>query len=183
MKSVLRYTAAGVALATFGFASAASAATTDSADVQAEILTALSVTVDPADDTLDFGTIADGGITANANLTVTAATGNLVACPANLICGGTTDAPTFNIEGLATLLVDVSFTNATETLSHPAPALFPTMVTTLTAGTFTTDLVGNQATLDAAGDAAFHVGGTLTVAPNQAPGVYTGSVTVEVEYN
>lgn len=180
--SMLRNAAAGVALATFGLASAASAATTDSADVQAEILTALSVTVVAADDTLDFGTIADGGITANANLTV-GTDGVLVACPANLICGGTTDAPTFDIEGLATLLVDVSFTNLTETLSHPAPALYPAMVTTLSAGSFTTSLAGNQATLDAAGEAQFTVGGTLTVAPNQAPGVYTGSVTVEVAYN
>jgi hypothetical protein len=182
MKSVLRYTAAGVALATFGFASAASAATTDSADVQAEILTARSVAVVAADDTLDFGTIADGGITGNASLTV-GTDGVLVSCPANLICGGTTDAPTFEIDGLATLLVDVTFTNATETLSHPNPALYPTMVTTLTASGFVTDLVGNQATLDAAGEESFTVGGTLTVAPNQAPGVYTGSVSVEVAYN
>jgi hypothetical protein len=180
--SMLRNAAAGVALAALGFASAASAATTDSADVQAEILTALSVTVVAADDTLDFGTIADGGITANADLTV-GTDGVLVACPTNLICGGTTDAPTFDIEGLATLLVDVSFQNSSETLSHPTPALFPGMVTTLTAGTFTTSLTGNQATLDSAGEAQFTVGGTLTVAPNQAPGVYTGSVTVEVEYN
>lgn len=180
--SMLRNAAAGVALATIGFASAASAATTDSADVQAEILTALSVSVVTADDTLDFGTIADGGITGNVNLTV-GTDGALVACPTNIVCGGTTDAPTFDIKGLANKLVDVSFTNATETLSHPNPALYPAMVTTLSAGTFTTSLTGNQATLSAAGLAQFTVGGTLTVAPNQAPGVYTGSVTVEVEYN
>src|SRR5687767_6442073 len=108
--SMLRNAAAGVALATFGFASAASAAATDSADVQSEILTALSVTVNPTDDTLDFGTIADGGITGNVSLTV-GTDGVLVACPANVICGGTTDAPEFLIEGLANEVVDVSFTN------------------------------------------------------------------------
>ena len=50
-------------------------------------------------------------------------------------------------------------------------------------GTFPTDLLGNQVALDAGGDATFAVGGTLTVDPGQVPGIYTGSVTVEVAYN
>jgi hypothetical protein len=179
--SMLRNAAAGVALATFGLASAASAATTDSADVRAEILTSLSVDVDDNDDVLDFGTIADGGITGNVNLTVNTA-GALVSCPANLICGGTTNAPTFDISGLSGQWVQVTFANATETLTNPDAALFPTMVGTLQAGSFTTDLVANRVQLDADGE-DFFVGGTLTVAPNQSPGVYMGSVTVNVEYD
>src|SRR5688572_18458670 len=100
MKSILRNAAAGVAIATFGIASAASAATTDSADVTAEILTALSVDVDPNDDTLDFGTIADGGVAGPTNVTVDT-DGVRTLCGAQLVCGGTTNAPTFNISGLA----------------------------------------------------------------------------------
>jgi hypothetical protein len=175
MKSILRTAAAGVALASFGIASAASAQTTDSADVTAEILTALSVAVDATADTLNLGTIADGGIAANANLTVTPA-GALVSCPALLICGGTIAAPTFHIDGLAAEVVDVSFVNATETLTSGGGDV-------LSVGSFTTDLVGNQATLDGAGEASFAVGGTLTVAPNQPAGVYDGSLSVSVAYN
>lgn len=176
MKTILRTAAAGVAIASLGLASAASAATTAQADARAEILTALAVTVDPADNVLNFGTIADGGIAASTPV-VLGTDGLVAACPANLVCGGTTNAPTFNIEGLPTLLVDVSFENASETLTHSGG------LDTLTAGTFTTSLTGNQVALDAAGDASFTVGGTLTVDPGQIPGVYNGSVTVNVAYN
>src|SRR5690606_3940491 len=154
---------------------AASAATTDSADVSAEILTALSVAVDSTADTLNFGTIADGGIAANASLVVTPA-GALVSCPALLICGGTTAAPTFHVDGLALDVVAVSFVNATETLTS-------TGADTLSVGAFTTNLTGNQLTLDNNGESSFAVGGTLTVAPNQPAGLYTGSVSVSVAYN
>ncbi len=179
MKAILRTAAAGLAIASFGIASAASAATTDSAEVTAEILTALSVDVDPLDDTLDFGTIADGGIAGPTNLVVNTS-GALVACPANLVCGGTTDAPTFNITGLTGMTVDVTFTNTTETLNHTGVPPVG-MLSTLTAGTFTNSLPGSSIVLD--GTDSFTVGGTLTVDTNQAPGVYTGSVSVEVAYN
>ena len=52
MKAILRTAAAGVAIASFGIASAAAAATNDEAQVTAEILTALSVDVVAGDDTL-----------------------------------------------------------------------------------------------------------------------------------
>ena len=70
MKAILRTAAAGVAIASFGIASAASAATNDEAQVTATILTALSVDVVPGDDTLDFGTIADGGIVGATDVVV-----------------------------------------------------------------------------------------------------------------
>ena len=64
MKSVLRYTAAGVALATFGFASAASAAT-DDAQVTAQILSTLAVNDVVGDNILNFGTVLDAGLLAD----------------------------------------------------------------------------------------------------------------------
>jgi hypothetical protein len=183
MKSLLRGSlAAGVAIAGLGLAAPASAATTDSADVQAQILTALSVVAVTGDDVLDFGTIADGGITANANLTVTPA-GALVSCPASLICGGTTNAPTFNVSGLANKLVGISFVNSTETLNYVGTAPTGFGATTLQAGTFTTSANSNQVTLNGSGAASFTVGGTLTVQPDTAPGTYQGTVTVKVVYN
>jgi hypothetical protein len=106
MKSVLRYTAAGVALATFGFASAASAAT-DDAQVTAEILSTLQIVAVTGDDTLDFGQIADAGLTGTSTVAVSAA--GVRSCGSNLACSGTVNAPSFTITGLTGSAVAVSF--------------------------------------------------------------------------
>jgi hypothetical protein len=186
MSKLLRYAAVGAAVASFGIASGAQAATTDSANVTAEILTALSVDVDATADTLDFGTIADGGISADQTIAVDT-TGTRGVCPANLICGGTTAAPLFHVSGLSGKSVQISFANTTETLSYdttinggPAPVGF---TSAMSVGSFVTDASSNAVLLDASGLADFNVGGTLTVHPNMAPGVYTGTLTVSVAYN
>ncbi len=179
MKSILRTAAAGLALASFGVASAASAATSDEAQVTAEILTALSVDVRTGDDTLDFGTMADGGITAATDVTVNTA-GNRVSCPALLQCGGTTNAPTFDITGLVGLPVNITVRNATESLNLPVgTAVPPGFAGSMTVKNFTRSAA--SITLD--GTDSFTVGGTLTVNPNQYPGVYSGTLTVDVAYN
>lgn len=174
MNSIIRSAVLGTAIASLGIATSARAATTDSADVAAEILSSLAVEVDPADDTLDFGSISPGATAVNVVVgTDGALTGG---CPSGAACTGTTNAPTFNIEGLAGALVNVSFANATETLTSVGGD-------TMSVGSFTTNLTGNQATLDGAGLASFTVGGTLAVASGQAPGVYNGNLTVNVAYN
>lgn len=178
MKSIFRTAGAGLALASFGVATVASAAT-DTADVTAEILSTLTVTADAADDTLDFGQIADAGLVGPSTVTVDP-TGAL-ACGANLACTGSADAPTFNITGLAGAHVEVSFPSATVALTYAGTV--PTgMSGSMAVSDFTTNLTDNQMVL-AAGLNPFTVGGTLTVNPLQAPGVYTGAVTVEVLYN
>ena len=186
MSKFLRYAAVGAAVASFGIASGAQAATTDSANVTATILTALSVDVDATADTLDFGPLADGGLPAAPPLAVDT-TGTRGTCPASLICGGTTAAPLFHVLGLSGKLVQISFVNTTETLSYdttinggPAPSGF---ASAMSAGSFTTDATSNAVLLDSGGLANFSVGGTLTVHPNMAPGVYTGTLTVSVAYN
>jgi len=182
MKAILRTAAAGVAIASFGIASAASAATNDDAQVTAEILTALSVDVVPGDDTLDFGTIADGGIV-GATSVVVGSNGVRGACPALLQCGGTTDAPSFLITGLSGLPVDISVRNATESLNLPVGTVVPAgFAAAMTVSSFT--LSTNQITLNGtAANDTFTVGGTLSVNPNQYPGIYSGTLTVDVAYN
>src|SRR5688500_10304967 len=69
MKSILRTAAAGLAIASFGIASAASAATED-AQVTANILSTLQLSLDPTDNTLNFADIADDGLTASSTVTV-----------------------------------------------------------------------------------------------------------------
>lgn len=174
MSNILRYAAAGAAMASFGVASAAQAATTDQADVTAEILTALSVAVDTTDSTLDFGTIAPGASAVNV---VVAPDGTLSGgCPAAVICGGTTNAPTFDVVGSPGALVYITFTNASETLSNGTDSM--------TVSAFGTDQTSDQLTLDATtGTASFTVGGSLAVAASQAAGTYTGTLEVNVAYN
>ena len=172
MSKILRYAAAGVAMASLGVASTANAATSDTADVTAEILTALSVAVDPADNTLDFGQIAPG---ATAATIVVAPDGTMTGgCPTQVICAGSTNAPSFDVVGNPNALVYVTFTNASETLSNGTDSM--------TVDTFTTDGSG-QLTLDGAGAGEFSVGGSLDVGASQAAGVYTGTLEVNVAYN
>jgi hypothetical protein len=172
MSKILRYAAAGMAMASLGVASTANAATSDTADVTAEILTALSVAVDPADNTLDFGQIAPG---ASAATIVVAPDGTMTGgCPTQVICAGSTNAPSFDVVGNPNALVYVTFTNASETLSNGTDSM--------TVDTFTTD-GGGQLTLDGSGDGSFTVGGSLAVAASQAAGVYTGTLEVNVAYN
>jgi hypothetical protein len=173
MSKILRYAAAGMAMASLGVASTATAATSDTADVTAEILTALSVAVDPADNTLDFGQIAPGG---SAATIVVAPDGTMTGgCPTAVICAGSINAPSFDVVGNPNALVYVTFTNASETLENAA-------LDTMTVGTFTTDGSGSL-TLDGAGVGEFTVGGSLTVAASQPAGVYTGTLEVNVAYN
>jgi len=172
MSKILHYAAAGVAMASLGVASTANAATSDTADVTAEILTALSVAVDASDNTLDFGQIAPG---ATAATIVVAPDGTMTGgCPTQVICAGSTNAPSFDVVGNPNALVYVTFTNASETLSNGTDSM--------TVDTFTTDGSG-QLTLDGAGEGSFTVGGSLGVAASQAAGTYTGTLEVNVAYN
>lgn len=176
MKSVLRYTAAGVALATLGFASNASAAT-GSAQATAEILSNLTVAASTTDGVLNFGTISANGLAATSTVVVSPA--DAVTCGANLTCTGTAAAPTFNVTGFAGQTVAVSFPASTATLTRSGGALgsmaYQMQVSAFTSSAATVTLTG--------GAGSFSIGGTLTVNPTQAPGVYTGSVGVQVEYN
>ena len=182
MKSILRAAAASTALATFAFASTASAATSDSANVTAEILNALSVTVDGTANTLNFGQISDGGIAGAETVTVDPSTGNVSVCTGLLLCTGTSAAPNFDVVGTPSENVQVTFLNASETLTLVGP-LPVGMVGTMDVDTFTTDVAGDIVALSPTGTGTFNVGGTLTVVPLQAPGTYNGTLTVEVAYN
>lgn len=168
MKSVLRYTAAGLALATVGIASNASAATA-TAQADAVILQSLTVTLDGTEDALDFGTIALNGTTGG---TVVLTPANVRTCAAALTCVGTTETPNFDIQGSANRPVSISF--ATPTISLTGPGTPMTVALTSSAA---------SVTLGATGAGTFNVGGTLTVGNNQAAGAYTGTVNVVVIYS
>ena len=176
MKSVLRYTVAALAVATVGIASNASAAT-GSAQATAEILSNLTVTASATDGVLNFGSITANGLTATSTVVVSPA--DALTCGTNLTCTGTAAAPTFNVTGFAGQTVAVSFPTSTATLNRAGGAL-GTMNIQMQVSSFTTS--ANTVTLTG-GVGSFSIGGTLTVNPTQAPGVYTGAVNVQVEYN
>jgi len=172
MSKFVRYAAVGAAVASLGIASGAQAATSAQANASATILNSLAVAVSPTDNTLDFATIAPGA----SAVTVVVAPNGTRTCPVGVVCTGTANAPTFNIQGAVNSTVQVTFTNASETLSDGSG-------NNMTASSFLTSLPSDVATLDAAGNASFTVGGSLAVAAGQAAGTYSGTVTVNVAYN
>jgi hypothetical protein len=168
MKTILRTAAAGLAVASLGIASSASAAT-DTADAQAQILAALTVTVDSANnlDVLDFGTIAESG----AGGTVTLAPGAALPgpCGAGLVCAGPWITPNFDVQGQPGATVNITLTNNTNNLSGPG-ADMPVAL----------QLSDVSLVLNGTGAGDFDVGGTLTVGANQAVGLYTNNTDLEV---
>jgi hypothetical protein len=180
MSKFLRYAVAGAAVASFGIASGAQAATTAQANATAEILSSLAVAVDTTANTLDFGTIADGGIAGDTAVVV--AVDASVTCGASLTCAGTPAVPLFHVTGAADKAVNISFANLSETLTYVGTPPTGFAANTLTAGSFVTDATSDQVVLTS-GAADFSVGGTLTVHADQAPGVYTGTLGVSVAYN
>jgi hypothetical protein len=187
MSKFLRYAAVGAAVASFGIASGAQAATTDSADVKAKILTTLTVAVDASEDALDFGSIADSGNITSSQTIDVATDGTRGACPVGLTCSGTTRAPLFHVTGANSKAVNISFLKASEPLAYQGTPPTGFANSTLSAGNFVTDAVNgvttNQLLLSATGTGDFHVGGTLTVPADTAPGTYQGTLTVSVAYN
>jgi hypothetical protein len=167
MNSILRYTAAGLALATVGIASNASAATA-SASADAVILAPLSVSLQSG--SLNFGNVAESG----SGGTVTLSTAAVKSCTVGLLCTGSATVPTFHILGAPGASVTVAFALNTIPLTGPSSA---TMNVDLTSS------VGNTTTLDGTtGVRDFTVGGQLTVAAAQTAGAYTGTMNVTVLY-
>lgn len=82
------------------------------------------------------------------------------------------NAARFNITGHA---------NANFTIALPSSITLTGPGTAMTLSSFTSNL-GTSGTIGAAGTAILRVGGTLAIAANQAPGSYSGSFNVTVNY-
>jgi hypothetical protein len=72
--------------------------------------------------------------------------------------------------------------NATYSITLPTSVSLVSGSNSMSLDTFTSDL-GATGTLSALGAQTMNVGGTLTVAANQAAGSYAGSFNVSVDYN
>lgn len=101
------------------------------------------------------------------------------------MAGATPTAARFNITGQASTTYSITHSGTavlTNTTGVGAETMNLAKCSDLNAGNITSGTV-NAGLLDATGNQSLYVGGTLTVASNQAPGVYSGSIVATVEYN
>lgn len=156
---------AGTAVLAVTFGSTAAQAATASATARARVLRAL--TIQNNNRPLEFGAVV--AVATPGTVTIDTA-GTRSSCLGGISCSGAVSAALFDITGTATEVVTID-ADASVTLTSGANS----MSATLTESAAT-------ATLSATGAAAFSVGGTLSVAANQAEGVYTGTFNVVANY-
>ena len=164
--------AAALALAIAVPAGAAS----DSPTATATVIVPIAI-VKAAD--MSFGKFARG-----AGGTVTVSTSGARTASGTILStnGSTPAAARFNVTGEASATYGITHTGSTDLTNGASDTMALAKFSDLTAAGATS---GNPATgaLDGTGAQSIYVGGTLTVAANQPIGVYTGTVTVAVEYN
>lgn len=156
-------------------AAAASPAVAASGNTATATGTANATVVAPLQITHNSGAaLSFGMFTAGTGGTVTVSQAGAASITGDigLVTGGTVSADAFTISGgpSRTFTLSASTGNFV-TSSVSATAKMPLAVSIPTSGT-----------LSAAGTFALNVGGTLTVAANQAAGAYTGTYTVTVTY-
>lgn len=185
MKFNVRKGAAGAAIvAALGLASAANAApVTATANANAEVVRALTIVKDTD---LDFGKIAVAG----AGTVTVDPDGTVSACTANLTCYSTTSGAKFDVTTGsigATLTVTLP-ANATllraggtaGTASDELELASYTTDATDTAGVYTISLVDDGSGANGVG--TFSFGGTLTFDGSEVEGVYTTTISSNVDY-
>ncbi|MEM7170397.1 MAG: DUF4402 domain-containing protein [Pseudomonadota bacterium] len=164
MKQIVVGGVAAAALVASGHASVMAA--TANFDATAEILEAISIT---AAQNLGFASILPSATTAD---TVVIDTAGARTCGAALTCTGTASAASFDVAGTD---------GATYAITLPAAADITSGANTMQVNGFTSS-IGATGTLTG-GAETFTVGGTLNVGINQAPGNYTGTFVMTVDYN
>lgn len=167
----------GMGLLAAGLAGAGSSQAADAtATASGTVVQPITIT---AAENLNFGNFAPG-----AGGTITVSTSGARTASGVVAIGTDASAARFDVAGTASATYSIThagtavLTNTTGGGETMALAKF----SDLDAGNITS---GNVATgtLSNLGAQSIYVGGTLSVAANQAPGLYTGSVIATVEYN
>jgi hypothetical protein len=167
MKNLLILAGAVSALALTG-APAQAATPTTQATATARIVQPLTIT---SVRDLDLGTIVLSG-TAPYTDTIAITRAGVFSCGADTTCSGTTKTARYTMTGTRDQKVDI-------TVSPTIALVNQTQVTPDL--TLTVDAPATS-TLDATGNAAFNVGGSIQVSDTTADGVYTGSFDVTADY-
>ncbi len=181
MKKFLRFGAAGAVLAaSMAMGSTAYAADTASATAKAEVLSALTLAVTPGT-SLDFGgmVVPAGGGSASYD-----ASSGTLNCT-GVVCSGTTGLASFDITGgTANKAVTINFGATSVNLVGPAATdIIKLSNFNSNATLVTTPSSHYETTLSGTGTSTFLVGGDLTLAGTEAPGVYSGTFAVTVVYS
>ncbi len=158
---------AAAALATTPALAAPVSVTGAAPTANARIIKPLTLT---ATGSLDFGTIVMNGVTANRTVTLNADT--TITCATELVCAANGLVPTYNVRGTQGQTVNIIKNGSTLNGSN--------------GGTLTLTPVGAASVLLTSSGSPgndFAIGGSITIAPTQADGVYTGTVDVQVDYN
>lgn len=165
MKNFAKIAAVAALVSTTALSAGAAQAATATGTATAEILQPVEVT---AGDALNFGLIAADPTNA-FNVSVNNAGAR--TCATGEFCTGTTTAASFDVTGAANQSVSVSLASASIVLTGAGDDM-PVALT----------LSDTSLALGTGGANSFTVGGTLTVGADQTFGVYSGSFTVNVDY-
>lgn len=164
MKNFTRFSLLAAVFATVSTLSVSATAATATGNASANVLTPIAIAQGTA---LNFGTFAGNG----AGTVVMTAAGVRSATGSVLLTSGVTpSAASFTVTGTGSATFGVTY-----------PASFN--VTNGTGGTMPVTVTGAATGTLVSGTVALPVGGTITVAANQAAGAYTGTYTMTVEYN
>ncbi|WP_336985254.1 DUF4402 domain-containing protein [Altererythrobacter aquiaggeris] len=178
MTNKFRNGAAGVALiAALGMSTAASAADSETATAEAEVLTALTLVVAEGS-ILDFGQVAVNG---GGTIVLDPTDESNPTCSANLVCIGDTFAVNFEITGQGDQDVGISLPTSAVDLVR-AGGVATNAADKLELSSFVSNDADDVVTLDVDGDGGFAVGGTLTFDGSEIAGTYSGMFAVTVEY-
>jgi len=158
--------AATMAALSTGLYSAAASAASVTANASANVITPLTIAEGSG---MDFGDVSVG--TAGGTVILDTTGGRSVTGDAEAVTGGTEAAGVYNVTGLGTKAYSISF---------PASALISSGGNTMTVNTFTHDAGATPALTG--GLDSFNVGATLVIGPSQAPGAYSGTYSLTVNY-
>jgi spore coat protein U-like protein len=179
MNKQARFTSSSIKLAALALAISAATgamAATINATSSSTVVTPISITK-AAD--LAFGSFASGSSSGTVTISPD---GSRTLGGGALGVGtqsGTTTAAQFTVTGQSGFTYSISVSGTALTSGSDNMAFTP--ISALTASAITTGTV-SSGTLTG-GTQSIYVGGSLTVAANQAPGTYSGTVTATVDYN
>ena len=160
--------AAGAAALTAGFYSSAVSAATVTANATANVITPLSIAETTGG--MNFGDVSVDALVAGTVILDTTGA-RTVTAGAEAVTGGTVQSGAYSVTGEGTKAYSITF---------PANATISSGLNSMTVDTFTHDAGGAPALT--AGSDTFNVGATLNIGAGQAPGNYTGSYTLTVDY-
>ena len=165
------------------------------AAAQAQQADARATMVGPAsvykDADMNFGTVGTLGVGGTVTIEPLATNSCLETGDLVRISGPCTPA-TFTVTGRRNMLVRIrNRSGNTITLTGPGGATMNVNLIVIgvsgmilsPGGGNPSGMLGRYRITDAGGTGQFRLGGTLTVGPNQTPGVYSGELLIQVQYN